>query len=148
MGNRCESCGVFVSLETAEPEITNLELDEYDEDMQEIHFHGEMRLVRTCAECGDEMKEANIEFEGGPIDLAEHIDLCGDCPTVQQELWDNLEIEAGETEADERGEGSGRYMKTFIIGKLNWEISCPDCDFTAEGTIEAEEQASYFEDLY
>jgi hypothetical protein len=56
MSNYCRSCSKLVGLETNEPEIEN-------EDLSEGNISVEVRLVRACADCSDEMKEYRFELE-------------------------------------------------------------------------------------
>jgi len=56
---RCPSCNRFVSLELSdEPEVN---VATYDAESDTLTF--EARLVRMCAECGEEMSEATVSFE-------------------------------------------------------------------------------------
>lgn len=66
MGNRCQSCEKFVSLEFDESniEINDLEVsDEWDGENVTVHVTGNVRIVRTCADCGDELKEATLDID-------------------------------------------------------------------------------------
>ena len=66
MGNRCESCQKFVSLDAAEPEEESTEL-EGDEITSSVRVH------LDCAECGSEMKEYTFELsESLPDDVIDH----------------------------------------------------------------------------
>lgn len=139
---RCESCGKFVSYgEDFEPEIT-------EESVSNGTLTGEVRVVLDCSECGDELKEANLEYEAE----IEH-----DC----RDAFDNdeLEFEIQETstsftsrlqEKDRKGKliTNPRYMKTFYGADIVTTIKCMKCeqdDIMVEASVE--EQASSFEVL-
>lgn len=64
MPAQCPSCNKFPSLELQE--VDSPESEEFDADSGEISV--EVRIVRTSACCGDEMKEANISFEADVSD--------------------------------------------------------------------------------
>ena len=64
---RCSSCNKFVSFDESEPEVNNLEVDE------DGHVTAEVRIVNACAECGEELTEANLEAEADHADeVAKH----------------------------------------------------------------------------
>lgn len=54
---RCSSCNKFVSQEPGEPEVQSLEID------ADGNITAEVRIVVTCAECGDELKESTLSME-------------------------------------------------------------------------------------
>lgn len=60
MASRCPSCNKFASLELQE--VDSPETEELDADGGTITV--EVRVVRTSACCGDEMKEYNAELDG------------------------------------------------------------------------------------
>jgi len=135
MSNRCQDCNKFVSLEMGDPEIDSSEVNDNV-------IQGTVRLVKQCSECGQEMESAYPEFE---IDIQEHVpegkeegehDMQEDCE------WS---IESEEAEQSERGEGFGRYMKTFYGADLTFNVIC-SCGFEAVVTGLAEEQASSFDE--
>ena len=135
MSNRCEECSKFVSLEMGDPEIDS-------SDVNDSVIQGSVRLYKQCCECGTEMAEAYPEFE---IDIQEHVpegkedgehDMKEDCE------WS---IESEEVEQHERGEGFGRYMKTFYGAELTFQVQC-SCGFEAEVKGITEEQASSFDE--
>ncbi len=53
---RCPDCNKFVSMEVSDPEVDTLEVD------TDGTVNITVRIVRTCAECGTELKEATLEF--------------------------------------------------------------------------------------
>jgi len=132
----------FVSYgEDVEPEITS-------EDIVDGHLTGEVRVVLDCAECGGELKEANIEYEKE----IEH-----DCRDSEDD--DELEFEIQDTSAtldsrlqdkDRHGKPikNSRYMKMFYGADISTTVKCMKCGADdIEVQVSVEEQASYFEEL-
>ena len=62
---RCPDCCKFVSLETQDPEVENIEVTTTGEVQIMV------RLVRACSECGTELKETQLEATG-TVDLTGH----------------------------------------------------------------------------
>jgi len=56
MGNRCPDCNKFVSLDVAEPEAEQPEVNGDDVSV-------DVRVVQICAECNGEIKEWNATLE-------------------------------------------------------------------------------------
>lgn len=120
---RCGSCCKFVNLEEETPEVESLEINE-----DEISY--EVRIIRVCAECGDELKEAYIcgtaEFSGDRVHLEEGHELSIDEDTI---------------EALERHEGEGKKIKNFYGFELVAKITCtcekPIDSITIHDDIEA-----------
>lgn len=167
---RCSSCNKFASVEMAEPEIS-------DEEFNDGRVTGTVRLVQTCAECGEELAEANIDFEipvefkHNDVESEEEVCTCGHaedehgengtctiegCSCAGWEPADPEMIECSatedlevevEAENDERFEGKGRYAKHFYTANIRAKVTCPECKAEAEGETTVEEQASSFEPL-
>lgn len=106
---RCPNCNKFAAYDDGtEPEVeVNLEDDGT--------FSGEVRIVLTHDECGEELKEASFQFEAEVPEavLAAHK---GDGHGL------NLEADAGELTS--RVEGRGRYAKTFYGYDSTVELTC------------------------
>lgn len=138
---RCPDCNKFVSLEMQDPEAPDAQVDD------EGIVTGTVRIVRTCAECGTELKEATLEFE---IDLSaaltEHRDAEGedacpmkDDPTARVELQS---CDANTYEDVERVDRHGkkitnpRYQKSLFGAEIEATIacSCGNGEFTGSET--------------
>lgn len=147
---RCPSCGRFVSYgESYEPEITaDVSIREVSDGIVYGEIAGEVRVVLDCADCGEELKEANIDLSG-------ETEFEHECP-----LFDESENEIsldGETagftsrmqEKDRHGKPitNYRYKRTYYGADLTFDLSCSVCgeSFTVEASVE--EQASAFEEL-
>jgi hypothetical protein len=135
---RCPDCNKFVSLEMSEPEI-NEDLDSNDEG----EITGSVRIVRTCAECGTELKEATLELKG---DISEELP---EKPTVAEGATAptyEVTIEVDGTEALE--EGGGRYKKSFFGAEISFTATCSwDPEWKYDGTVSEKIAASHMEEL-
>ncbi len=134
-GNYCASCGKMVSLEA--PDEAEIGDEQFDGETGAYSFTA--RIVRTCAECSEEMKEAVLEVEGTfnvEAVLDEHPELSAD----------DLEM-AIECEVTERYEG-GRRGKTFfgISGKVSVSTGGLS-EVLLEEEFSDEIQASHMDDL-
>lgn len=139
---RCPDCSKFVSLEMSDPEIDGeLEIDE------EGTVTGSVRIVRCCAECGTELKEATLDFEWAPpeADIKGHINKEG-------EDKHSLAVEEDGIEGLE--EGGGRYAKSYYGATVNFRVTC-SCDeakeiadrWTLDGTMSDKIAASHMEEM-
>jgi len=109
---------------------------EADLELGDGEITGNVRLVQTCAECGTELAEANLDVSES-FEL-EHSDECTD---------PDLELTVDEATNDERWEGRGRYAKHFYIAKVASTIKCNGCIAEQLVDFEVEEQASFFDSL-
>lgn len=101
---RCPDCNKFVGLDFGDPEVQSLEVDDSGT------ITCEVRIVRCCAECGQEMKEATLSMEcDAPTGL-----------TVGER--DDAEWEVEEESVEQVEEGGGRYAKSYfgatVVAKL------------------------------
>jgi hypothetical protein len=136
VSNRCPDCNKFVSLELQEPELNlNVEGDS---------ITGQVRLVLTCADCGGEAKEANLD-----IDLS----LDHDCDRKEDD-FELVDETAEPTERyqdkDQRGKSikNPRYRRHYYGAEITVTVRCNHCDKEFEVTETVEEQASGFEELW
>lgn len=149
---RCPSCGKFVSFDVdVEPEETGD--PEYDGTTLTV----EVRRVLTCAECGDELKEASFELQ---CDVQiDHTEECLDSGRM-------AEMEGGDPEPDystslsysstvrvQQKDRHGkpirnpRYQRTYYGVEADGEVECERCHQTAPVMMADELQASGFEEL-
>jgi hypothetical protein len=105
---RCDNCNKFASLESPE----EAEEQSTDFDSTTGQWNAEYRIVRNCADCGQEMKEATFSFEDQLDDemVEEHQD-------EGHELTANFTAEVLE-------EGGGRYKKSYYGVSLMVGITC------------------------
>jgi hypothetical protein len=93
---RCGDCNKFVSLEQADPDVTNTELT-VNED--EITFDVDVSIANNCAECGTELRTAELN-------LSETFD-------EEPEDGSEYEIDIEDVSATCDSVGKGRGAKTF-----------------------------------
>jgi hypothetical protein len=139
---RCPDCNKFVSFDQQEPEI--------EAEIDDTQVTGSVRLVLACAECGGELKEANIDFQ-------EDIDHECEAKPKEDEEQFTLENESGEssdryqaTMVNKKGKVipiKPRYQKHFYGADLSFEVKCNCCGKTITVTSSVEEQASGFDEL-
>jgi hypothetical protein len=101
---RCPDCQKFVSLEFQDPEVDGLEI-------ADSTVSCTVRLVRNCGECGQEMKEANLE-------LSTEIEV----PEGHSGKGHELEVE--ETSVDQIEEGGGRFKKSYFGATVSFAVKC------------------------
>jgi hypothetical protein len=124
------------SLEMSDPEVNEVEMN------ADGHITSEVRIVRTSACCGDEVKESTFNTEDN---LDEEI--------VKEHKGGKhgLIFSADDAEPVERTEGKGRSTKTFFGYSINWTVRC-DCqaeadDPLATGTLTEDVQASAMDEM-
>ncbi len=125
---RCPGCERFTSLETGEPEVSDLRVDDGS-------VMATVRVVRNCADCGLEMKEAEFEVEEplGHVEPADH----------------EHEFEAEENGVEATESGGGRYKKNMVGFSLGVVVTCAveGCGFSREVSAEDSMPASAYSEL-
>lgn len=127
---RCPDCNKFVGLETQDPEVNDLDIDDAGS------ISGNVRVYRQCADCSTELKETTFDIDASVEDLP---NKCGD------DDYHNLTIE--ETSCDLTESGGGRYKKNMIGFSLSYHVKCEDCSYSVTGIIEDATSASSFDEL-
>lgn len=137
---RCPDCNKFVSLETQDPEADSLEVAESINDGN-VNVTGTVRLVRTCGDCGTEMKETSLDID----------------QDIEIEAWktgDKLtDLEISESGIESTETGGGRYQKNMIGFKLEVEVTGKiirgkkEIEFTQSSTLEDATPASSFDEM-
>jgi hypothetical protein len=148
MANRCPDCNKFVSLEMGDPEVESIEVD------LDGVVSGDVRLTLICSECGNELSEATISFEDGPVDNIEnHISK-----KHADEENKEFELEVEETgivstdrynTTDRKGKPikSFRYKTHYYGFELSYKVTC-SCGEEFDDSVSDEERAGSFEQLY
>lgn len=127
---RCPTCSKFVAYNTEEePEVTG-----EPEISDDGFFTMTVRRVLTCEECGDELKEAELE-------LTQNI---GDKPCTN-EAGHEWEVEVDVTPTDFMDNQGGkikhaRYMKHMYGAEVTGTATCAHCQ--TKVTIEASDAVS------
>lgn len=128
MGNRCSDCNKFAGLETQDPEEQDATFDE-----ETGAIEASYRIVRNCADCGTEMKEATIELSD-EVDVSEHQ---GEGHEVTAEFGDPTPVE----------EGGGRYAKAYYGVSVDVTVECSCGELREVVTMEDKVAASAMDDL-
>lgn len=104
---RCPDCNKFVGLENGD-----LEADlSVESDGDKGTVTGTVRVVRNCAECGQELKEANFD-----------VDESFDIPEAHRGEDHDLDVEVLDEEVTESG--GGRYAKNNVGYSLTAAVTC------------------------
>lgn len=130
MSNRCPDCNKFATLEFQDPEES---LTEFDPETG--HIEAEYRIIRNCADCGTEMKEATITFD-------EQLDSS----ITDAHTGDGHGLSA-EFSAEQYEEGGGRYAKAYFGVELTVTITCECGSVNEVLTLVEKEAASSMDDL-
>lgn len=132
---RCPDCNKFVRLEMSDPDVESLEVTHVGEaddpkDGEVFSVQASVRIVRCCAECGTEMKEATLDMEDEVILKTDHPDR------VEIEENESIQIE----------EGGGRYAKSYFGAVVSYKLTA-DGKVVHEGTIEDKVAASHMDEM-
>ena len=127
MPSPCPSCSKLCSLETAEPEVNDLEMD------ADGQVSASARVARTSACCGEEMKEFTYELtDDRSADLTKH----------EQEFHNGEKqeytIDEDSSEVDESGGSRQQYVE-------DCQICCKPNLLTIRWNGEASEYEIYAE---
>lgn len=125
---RCTSTNKFASFD--EPEVT-LEQDEIDG----CTYSASVRVVRPCAECGEEAAEYTFELEQ---------EL--ECPTCADDPADGFELIASEDPTCDESGGS-RYKKNMFTAEIAFTAKCTACGTEIADTVSNNAAASWFDSL-
>lgn len=135
-------------MDMSEPELDG-EL-RFDPDTQAVT--GTVRIERTCAECGEALKEGMLDMEGqlegeDAAKLEAHLE-------AHKKAADNNEgEEVGEFDVEEDGidtieEGGGRYKKSYFGAVVHFTITCScDKEFSVSGSMEDKMPASSMDEM-
>jgi Zn ribbon nucleic-acid-binding protein len=118
---RCPSCEKFTALEMGEEPEVNIDV-EYDTEGKQALVSGTVRIVRNCAECGDEMKEAEFDVEM-------QIDVDG--WNLTEETGKDVNVEAENVEAIEET-GKGSRPKTSYGASMDVVVKLKDKEIARE----------------
>lgn len=144
---RCSSSNKFASYDEPEASIEG-------EEMNGSTYSAEVRIMRPCSECGEEMAETNLNPEADV-----ECQNCGEeCPghaldaegeiipgeqlkpgelSYKEPEAPEFEIVSSEVEVDESG--GGRYKKNVFTATVTAEIKCLCCGESVEPSVSAED---------
>lgn len=122
---RCPDCGKFATLETQDPEVSDLEVAHDFDKSANLHTFtvtATVRLVRACAEDGTELKECTFELEK-EISLTPE-QLPADCRRHEDDVKHLAPagVEVTEESCEAVEEGGGRFKKSFFGVHLNFSL--------------------------
>jgi hypothetical protein len=124
---RCPDCSKFVGLDMADPEVGDLEVGE------DGTVTCEVRIVRTCAECGQELKEANFSLEAQV--------------PVEGHEGEGHELSVEESSVEPIEEGGGRYAKSYYGATVNATVTCSCGKFKEDVELSDKCSASGMDEL-
>lgn len=149
---RCPDCNKFVGLEFQDPEDVNLDMSG-----EELTDDGELcllvsmqcRIVRNCADCGNELKEANLEVSDDEANVeSAGLDKCiekkGDGYAWKDGHGD---LSISETSVNQIEEGGGRYAKAYFGAEVEYEVKCKCGEVLHTGTVSDKVAASAMDEL-
>jgi hypothetical protein len=137
---RCNDCNKFVSLDTdVEPEETSSTLSFSGDESTGItaDYDVDIRIVNNCADCGTELKDADLNVSGS-FDL--------DASEYEQEYRDQWYIEVEGLSRTERG-GAGRYDKKYYGFEGTVVLKDGNGEELERTEVSEDEQASGMNDL-
>jgi hypothetical protein len=124
---RCPDCNKFVSLEMSEPEVSNLEVEYtpgHDADntpIHEFHITGQVRIARTCAECGQDMKEYTFDIEQD-VEMGENVTFeMTEKLRADPSPLNNVTVDDSPA-VDIIEEGGGRYQRAYFGATVHIEV--------------------------
>lgn len=131
---RCNDCNKFVSYNTdVDPEVTNEQMTVHSDS---VDYDVDIRIVNECAECGTEMKDAELNFSGSfDIDPKDHDDS------------DEWTMDVENVNRTERTEGKNRGTKTFYGAEADLVLRDSKGNELESVHINEYEQASGMNDL-
>lgn len=153
---RCPDCNKFVSLELQDPEDVELEVEsEIVGGMLALSVSMTARIVRNCAECGTELKEANIE-PSEEVEVEAHTLIkCMrrvSADGVEPEVFEWLDDKHGDptiedTEIEQVEEGGGRYAKSYFGASVTYAVTCKCGETLHSGEISDKVAANAMDEL-
>jgi phage FluMu protein Com len=136
---RCPNCNKFVPYDEPEAEVQN-------SDLLGSTATVTTRIVLKCADCSEELKEAEIDAE---------VEIEHNCNTEDEKEFEWVD-EPSDAEGFPRTQDKDRhgkpiknrrYMKTFYGFTATGKVKCCHCAEEIELEFKGEEQASGFNEL-
>ena len=131
---RCPDCSKFVSMET--------EIDEPTIDLNNTTVSCEVHISRNCADCGTELKSADLSLECDLIEVCADLAGCFNADGTEKEGHDVTLEEDG---VEPLEEGGGRYAKSYYGASVNFSVKC-SCGKEASTSVTDKVAASDFEE--
>jgi len=144
---RCNSCSKFVSYD--DPQCDSPGDVEIDGDTLRVTHE----IALNCADCGETLKTASIEAETSmghtcPVDAVPALDWKDGDDQFEIDDEGDPEGTSRQQTIDRRGKPikNPRYMRTFYGFTQDITVKCLRCGETFNVILEADEQASAFEE--
>lgn len=139
---RCPGCNKFVAYEEVDPEV-EVQVD------AEGHVTGTVQIVNACADCSEELKEANFDIDvDARVGANQQRGI--DSAEFEKHKGHALGVDTHGIERTSRVEGKGRGARTFYGASVEIVVNCEDCEGTpvvATLTWADDEQASAMDEL-
>lgn len=159
---RCGQCNKFVSYEGGEEPEENGDFEVTHQSDTSVEVAGAVDRLLNCADCGNELKRATIEFnievdfqhaEGCPVLEKEDGEDDGD-DDVEPEYEIETSFEASEETQTQHWDkrkkkmvpSKPRYWRQFYGVAVTGTVTCTHCKATAEFEETTNEAASAFEE--
>jgi hypothetical protein len=134
---RCPDCNKFVGLEMQDPEVNSLDVEVDITDkaagVATATVTCEVRIVRACADCGTELKEATL-------DMTEEVEI------KFPKGVGASDVEVREANVNQIEEGGGRYAKSYFGAEVEFEIVAGD-QILATGSMADKVAASGMDEM-
>lgn len=129
---RCPNCNKFPSVEMGEVES--------EVEVGDSSITGNVRIVLTCADCGEELKEANFD-----VSVALELKHAEDCLSSEGES--ELELDFEPEAFDEFVPPNKKRQKHMYGASAEATVTCPSCKATATASWRDSVQSSGMEEL-
>ena len=159
MPRPCSSCNKLASLEIGEPEIQS------DVELSNSSLTAEVRVVKTSACCGEEMKEYTFTLEediSSALEDHQNAKHTVEVPEGEEEPEvevndDDFSVDAGDPEATERSQThdrhgkpikSFRYRRSYTGVEVPVTVTCQKCNEVVwDGVLKDETENSSFDEI-
>jgi hypothetical protein len=143
-------------MDNADPEINSMDVSLSSGD---IHVDADVRAVRTCVDCGTELKDISLQMEDDfSIDDFEGFKELSDgdkekLRSLLEEEDESVTIDIDEGDGESNDGGGSRYQKNMIKTTVRGSITVTwdrgkndEVKFTKNIDLEAEEAASSYDE--
>lgn len=152
---RCPDCMKFVPYDEPQVEVTDIEVDVDSRDGGTVSatVRGSVRVVLPCQECGDELKDTEMEFEASFTHKCQSPEGTEDGFEVEAEGEGNSRMDPSEKEVILKNRGRkivsvpSRYRRTYYGADITVTATCAVCAETEVINISVDVSASSFNEL-
>jgi hypothetical protein len=137
---RCPDCNKFVAFDESDPDVENIEVD----DAGSVSIT--VKIVNTCEQCSQELKEATFELEADHSAEADGHQGEGHELSIEEDSSDRTS-RSGYNGKKGFVPSAGRYAKTFYGAEVSYTIRCSCGELEISGTVGDDVQASGMDEL-